>query len=98
MKKTNNNRNKKKISMLPIFFTIFLAYFIYTVYNQQIEINSYNVQIEMYTKEIEDGKKLVELYEADEQNLESDEYIEYVARETLGLVKPYEKIFIDISK
>ena len=37
-------------------------------------------------------------YKSKKTNIETDEYIEEVAREDLGYVKPYEKIFVDANK
>ena len=52
----------------------------------------------MYTKEIESKQNLVEYYNNKNENIKSDEYIESVAREKLGLVKPYETVYIDSNK
>ena len=52
----------------------------------------------MYNKEIEAKKSLVEYYKNQNENISSDEYIESVAREKLGLVKPYETVYVDSNK
>ena len=52
----------------------------------------------MYTKEIEAKQYLVEYYNNRNENITSDEYIESVAREKLGLVKPYEIVYVDSNK
>ena len=54
--------------------------------------------LEMYTADIENKRELVNYYNNQKGNTKSDEYIENVARESLGYVKPYEKIFIDANK
>ena len=93
MKKT-----KKKINGIHVLFICFVLYFGYTVTSQQLQINKYDSQIEMYESEIQSKKDLIAYYNEQEKNVTSDEYIEQVARDTLGYVKPYEKIFIDASK
>lgn len=93
-----NSKNKKKNNVFRMFFVVLSVYFIYTLFDQQIQINKYNSQIEMYEKDIENKNKLVDYYLAQKENVNSTEYIENVARDTLGYVKPYEKIFIDANK
>ncbi len=89
---------KKKINIIHMCFVCFAIYFVYTVFQQQLQINKYNSQIEMYESEIGSKNSLVEYYNNQKNNINSDEYIEQVARETLGYVKPYEKVFIDANK
>ena len=52
----------------------------------------------MYQKEIDAKKNLIEYYNNQNDNINSDEYIESVARDKLGLVKPYEKVYVDANK
>lgn len=91
-------KRKKSLSMIHIVSIVFIAYFGITFFNQQIKLNKYNSQIEMYTKEIEAKQYLVDYYNDKNENITTDEYIESVAREKLGLVKPYEKVYIDSNK
>lgn len=69
----------------------FSIYFVYTFIEQQVQINKYDSEIEMYTADIENKRELVNYYNNQKGNTKSDEYIENVARESLGYVKPYEK-------
>lgn len=94
----NTPKKRKKISVLHVVSFLFIAYFIYTLADQQMQMNKYDSQIDMYTADIENKNKLIEYYSKQISNVESDEYIENVARETLGYVKPYEKIFIDANR
>ncbi len=102
MKKRKKTKEKTKIKFnfrfSYLFLLAFVIYFIYTVVDQQIQINKYNSQISMYEEDMEAKASLVEYYNNQEKNINSDEYIESVARETLGYVKPYEKVFIDTNK
>ncbi len=52
----------------------------------------------MYQADINTKKKLIDYYNNQKDNIKTDEYIESVAREVLGYVKPYEKIFIDANR
>lgn len=102
MKKRENINNKinkkKKIRPVMIVLFAFSMYFVYTFIEQQVQINKYDSEIEMYTADIENKRELVNYYNNQKGNTKSDEYIENVARESLGYVKPYEKIFIDANK
>lgn len=94
----SNKRNNKKIGMIHLFMFGFAIYFVYTLVQQQIQINKYNSQIEMYRADIESKTDLIEYYNNQKGDIQTDEYIENVARESLGYVKPYEKIFVDANK
>lgn len=88
----------KKNNHLKLVFLLFCVYFIYTMFSQQVQIDKYNSQIEMYNADIDGKYKLVNYYKEQKQNIESMEYIEQVARDTLGYIKPYEKIFVDTNR
>ena len=104
MRKAYNASNKivrkkrKKIRLFNVVVFAFVVYFVYTLCEQQIKINSYDSKIEAYKEDIDSKTKLVSYYDSQKNNIETDEYIEGVARDTLGYVKPYEKIFIDANK
>ena len=91
-------KNVKSTKILIFVLVVFSLYFVYTIYDQQLQINNYNSQIEMYNSEIASKKELTEYYKNQSQNIETVEYIEQVARDKLGYVKPYEKVFIDTNK
>ena len=93
-----NKKRKKKIRAFHVIVFAFVLYFVYTLYDQQIQMNKYDSQIEMYTSDIKSKTELKEYYSGQKVNINSDEYIEKIARESLGYVKPYEKIFIDANR
>jgi len=98
MSNYSNKKSRKKLNFARIFGIGIFAYFISVFCVQQFRINEYKVQEEYYENaiaEINEGK--IENEELMAQT-NTSEYIEQVAREKLGLVKPYEKIFIDINK
>lgn len=98
VKKKVVKKRKKSLNIVHIFAIMFLVYFGYTFCNQQLALNKYNSQIEMYENEIHSKKYLVEYYNNENKNISTDEYIENVAREKLGLVKPYETVYVDANK
>ena len=73
-------------------------YFISILYTQQISINKYNSEFEMYQTQISQNNDILEGLNSEGLDISTDAYIEKIAREQLGFVKPYEKIFIDINK
>ncbi len=91
-------KKKKSLNIVRIMTIAFICYFCVTFFKQQMQLNKYNSQIEMYSKEIESKQNLVEYYNNRSENITTDEYIESVAREKLGLVKPYETVYIDSNK
>ena len=104
MRKAYNAKSKKitkrksKLSLFKMVVFAFVIYFVYTFCDQQIQINNYNSKIETYKTDIEAKNQLVSYYKEQKTNISTDEYIEDVARESLGYVKPYEKIFVDANK
>lgn len=100
MKKLRKRKveKKKKINIIGVLFVLVGIYFVTTFVDQQISINRYTSQIDMYMENIANKEALTKYYNEQQENVESDEYIEQIARENLGLVKPYEKIFVDVNK
>ena len=97
----NNVKKKKKFKIFRMSNLVFVAifgYFIYTCADQQIKLDKYNSEIDSYRAQIDSKNEELKFYVSDKSSETTDEYIEKVARETLGLVKPYEKIYIDVSK
>lgn len=94
----NNVKGKKKISISRLLFIGGLIYFVSVFCVQQFRINEYKVKEDYYTSAIAELNEEKAEYEALASQSNTAEYIEKVAREKLGLVKPYEKIFIDINK
>ena len=95
IKKRNNN---KKITLTKFLLVLCFGYFVVTFTIQQFKINEYRVKEDYYIEQISEvTDKTVEYKEITSQ-VKDIEYIENVARDSLGLVKPYEKIFVDVNK
>jgi len=98
MSNYSNKKSRKRLNFAKILGIGIFVYFVSVFCVQQFRINEYNVQEEYY----EDA--IAEINEEKLKNEElmaqtnTSEYIEQVAREKLGLVKPYEKIFMDMNK
>lgn len=65
---------------------------------QQPQILANKAEIERLQSEIDYEKERQEEIEKMRDMVETDEYIEKIARDKLGMIKKNEKIFIDVSK
>ncbi len=83
-----------------ISFTVilFALYFIYIMIWQQISLSDKSRQIEQLQGEIEQANAQAEHLEQELENLNDPEYLEKIAREKLGLVRPNERVFVDANK
>ncbi len=95
MKEKSEKKRKKGKTFYVLFVTAVLCVYSCAVYFQ------YKQRLELYKRESELDKEIKlqekiykELTEQSEYS-ESDEYIEKIARQQLGLVKPNEILFID---
>jgi len=87
-----------KVDYVRVILVIALVFFSITFVKQQFEINEYNVKINSIKEDIESAKQKTAELKSVENKVNDSEYIEQIARTELGLVKPYEKIFIDVDK
>ena len=92
-KKTNLMKLIKKICFVGI-----AIYAICTFMNQQKTLNSCKASQEYYQKEIETKLAYQETLKETKSNINSEEYIEEVAREKLDMYLPNEKVYIDKNK
>ena len=75
-----------------------ILYVVFTLINQQKMLDSYQTQQVAYEEKIQEEKdKNVELLSIQE-NVNSTEYIEEIAREKLDMYPPNERRYIDVSK
>ena len=93
MKNIFKNKFFKKICI--VFFVVYVSIIFI---NQQKTIASYNSQKEYYQSKINEAQNSKELLISEKSNLNSDEYIEKIAREKLDMYSENEKVYIDINK
>lgn len=100
MQKQVKVKKKKKIELdyIRIILVLFVGYFVCTIVKQQFSLNEYDVKIADLEMQIETANEKVEEINELKEKVNTTEYIETVARNELGLIKPYEKIFIDVNK
>ncbi len=88
--------NKKIIKCLIISSLLFYICGIFI--NQQKTLNSYETSRKYNEQKLQEVKEHQESLLAMKENINSDEYIEKIARENLDMYLPNEKIYMDISK
>lgn len=94
MKKKKNNKNLIK----KILFVGISIYVMCIFINQQKTLNSYKTSQEYYKDEIETKIAYQETLKETKSNINSEKYIEEVAREKLDMYLPNEKVYIDKNK
>jgi len=91
--------NKRKKSKLWLVVLIgFFLYFAYVMVDQQKMLYAKDMEMADIQAKIKQEEKVGQELQKKKETLESDEYIEKVAREKLGMVKQEEKVFIDVNK
>ena len=91
-----NKITNKLLKRLLIF--AFIIYFVYTLIMQQKTLNSYYAEETKFNNDIEVAQDYQNELQSMKDNISSDEYIEQIAREKLGMYYPNEKVYIDIKK
>ena len=102
MVKNTKIKNQKKASPKTLAKVLGVAavcfYVAYTLINQQITLSKTNSIAEEYKAKISEAQTENQKLEDELSQADTDEYLERVAREKLGLVKANERVFIDITK
>ena len=96
--KTSSDKTVSKKIVYAAVVTAVALYFVSTVVSQQISLSKQNKQIEELENKISEAQKESEDLKNQVDNLNNPEYIEKVARERLGLIRPNERIFVDSNK
>lgn len=75
-----------------------IVYAFFTFINQQSKLNSYSKDISYYNTQIEELKEKKDELLMAQENVNSEEYIEKIAREKLDMYLPNETVYIDANK
>ena len=89
--------NLKSIIRIVVFSLIGL-YAISIFINQQKTLNSYKSTQDYYAMQIEQKKKEKDQLTITKNNINSQEYIEEIAREKLDMYLPNERVYIDVGQ
>lgn len=96
----NKNRRKPTGVKFLIRYSLIVAlvvYFAASIIGQQSELNSLNSIIADYNTKIDEKNSELAIIEDKKKNAASDELVESIARERLGLVRSDETVFVDIT-
>ncbi len=98
--KTGASHRKPDIKKLVVVVVLGLIifYFAYTLISQQISLNKKNNEIKALESQVQTAKDEAKKLEEEIDNLKDPEYIEKIARDKLGFVKPNERVFVDSNK
>ena len=97
-KKTKQRVKKRKFRLRHIIIFVIFIYGVSIFFNQQNLIKELNGEKVMKESEIQLLNEEILEIKSTIQYAYTLEYIEKIAREELGMVKPYETIYIDKSK
>lgn len=89
---------KQKSKRIRAFIAIGLIIYVsYIFVIQEIEYQKYKELKFSYTEQIKIAKAKTDEYKKYAEYIKTDEYMEKIAREKLGMVYPEEKIYIEIN-
>ena len=97
-KKAGKRKLDKKRLGIVIVVTAFALYFTYIMIWQQVMISKKNGEIKDLEEKINQANQQTEVLQNELDNLDDPAYLEKIARERLGLVRPNERVFIDVNK
>lgn len=91
-----NKKSKRKI-LFRFGLLILIIYIISILINQQKTLNSYATTMKDLDNQIAEAKQKKEELENTKNNIDSNEYVEKIAREKLDMYLPNERIYINIG-
>jgi cell division protein DivIC len=91
-------KRKKKVKLIHIFLSFLFLYIAIIYYNQNSMLKELEAKKEQNIVEIDKLKDEIEDLNSQIENSNSLEFIERIARDDLGMVKPREIIYIDKNK
>ena len=86
---------KKKKLYKRLLILLVLIYATFNLVNQQKVLNQYSKTSKELNKQIEDEKVYNKELIAEKDNVNSEEFIEQMAREKLDMYYPNEKVYLD---
>ncbi|MBE5821191.1 MAG: septum formation initiator family protein [Clostridiales bacterium] len=98
MNKKNNkakNNNKKLSKWLLIIAVVYVAYIFIS---QQVTLGKYSTEAAYYKQMKQNEQERNTTLLEQKENVNSDKFIEKMAREELGLVMPNETIYVDSTR
>lgn len=84
--------------LVKIAMIILIIYALFTFINQQKTLNSYKTEEAYIASKISEQQQYNETLSAKKDDINSDEYVEEMARTKLDMYLPNERVYIDIGK
>lgn len=101
MSSLTTKKKKRKLApgkLLKVVLLLFVCfYFIFTLINQQIDLSKYKAVSADYSEKIHAANLEQKQLKDELDQTSTDEYMERMAREKLGLIKSNERVFIDVT-
>lgn len=91
-----NKRKKSKFAL--VLMLGICAYFLWTLISQEKMIQDKDKEIASISSKIQEEQEQKQEMEKQKETINSDAYVEKVAREKFGMVKNGERIFIDANR
>lgn len=88
------HKQSKRFSWFRLCLLVMVGYFCYMIIIQQTELSRIHREIEAVNSKLSESTEINKSLIAEKEKLSTAEYIEKVAREQLGLVKPGEVPYI----
>ncbi|MCX7714972.1 MAG: septum formation initiator family protein [Clostridia bacterium] len=95
--KKHRKKSGRKISLWGVGVFVLISFMLVKTFLEQPKIAENKRKIEQLNAQIEYEKKRAGEVDAMKYKVNTDEYIEKVARDKLGLIRENEKVFIDVS-
>ena len=96
-KKRQKQSSAKKLVILAAVLVVCIGV-VCKIVQQQITLSRYDDLAEEYKQKIAEAQLENQKLEDEKKQADTDEYIQRAARDKLGLVKPNERVFVDISQ
>ena len=97
-KKSTGRKIDVKRLVAVVIGAVVVIYFSCTIISQQSMINKKTKEVNALQEEISQANEEADKLKSEIDNLQDPEYIEKIARERLGLVRPNERVFVDSNK
>lgn len=95
--KPSRRINLKKFTAFLGFLVVFV-YFSFVLVHQHICIGERERIVKEYEEKISNAKLTQQQLKKELSKVKSEDYLEKMAREKLGLIKPNERVFVDVTR
>ncbi len=91
-------KRKTRSILFKLALLLLLAVVVFQLVNLQMQISKKSDELQTLQQQVEQQEQENEQLQSQLDNGITDEYIEKIAREKLGYVSPFERIYVDITQ